>query len=77
METSLALVAAGLGVAILPEGMARRHHRVFRIKPLPQEKTYSEIGIATLREGRTPLLDHLILTARQFAPGMQPAPVAD
>ena len=67
METALALVAAGLGVAILPEGMARRHHRVFRIKTLQQEKTFSEIGIATLREGRTQLLDHLILTARQFA----------
>ena len=70
METALALVAAGLGVAILPEGMARRHHRVFHIKVLQQEKTYSEIGIATLREGRTPLLDHLILAARQFAPAV-------
>ena len=70
METALALVAAGLGVAILPEGMARRHHRVFRIKVLQQEKTYSEIGIATLREGRTQLLDHLILAARQFAPAV-------
>jgi DNA-binding transcriptional LysR family regulator len=68
METALALVAASLGVAILPQGIARRHHRIFRIKTLQQEKTSSEIGIATLREGKTPLLDHLILTARMFAP---------
>jgi DNA-binding transcriptional LysR family regulator len=66
METALALVAAGLGVAILPEGMARRHRHVFRIRTLDEEKIYSEIGIATLEEGKTPLLDHLIFTARRF-----------
>lgn len=67
MDTALALVAAGLGVAILPEGMAKRHRRVFRIKTLGRDKTKSEIGIATLQDGKTPLLEHLIATARKLA----------
>jgi DNA-binding transcriptional LysR family regulator len=68
MDTALALVAAGLGVAILPEGITRRHRRVFRIKVLNREKVYSEIGIATPRDRQTLLLGHLISTAKQCAP---------
>ncbi len=67
METALALVAAGLGVAILPEGMTKRRRRVFRIKTLSQEKTKSEIGIATVNGRESPLLEHLVTTAKKLA----------
>jgi LysR family transcriptional regulator, benzoate and cis,cis-muconate-responsive activator of ben and cat genes len=67
MATALALVAAGLGVAILPEGMTRRSGRVFRVKSLPREKVYSEIGIMTRRDMKSPLLRHLVTTAKDFA----------
>jgi LysR family transcriptional regulator, benzoate and cis,cis-muconate-responsive activator of ben and cat genes len=66
MATALALVAAGLGVAILPEGITSRSQRVFKIKSLKQEKVYSEIGIATRRDAQTPLLRHLITTTKDF-----------
>lgn len=63
IETALTLVAAGLGVAILPEGITRRHRRVFKIKVLSREKVYSEIGIATQRDGQTPLLRQIYTNA--------------
>ncbi len=66
MATALALVAAGLGVAILPEGITKRSQRVFKAKTLKQEKAYSEIGIATRQDTETPLLRHLITTAKDF-----------
>jgi DNA-binding transcriptional LysR family regulator len=65
METALVLVGAGLGVAILPEGITRRSRRTLKIKVLNREKTYSEIGIATARDRQTPLVQHLIATAKQ------------
>jgi DNA-binding transcriptional LysR family regulator len=65
METALVLVGAGLGVAIVPEGITRRSRRTLKIKVLNKEKTYSEIGIATVRDRQTPLVQHLIATAKQ------------
>lgn len=65
MSTALALVAAGLGVAILPEGITRAHRRLVSVKVLEREKIRSEIGIATLATGQTTLLQHLIATAKQ------------
>jgi len=65
MNTAVALVAAGLGVAILPEGITRGHRRVLVIKVLQREKTRSEIGIATLTNRQSPLLRHLMATAKQ------------
>jgi DNA-binding transcriptional LysR family regulator len=64
MDTALALVAAGLGVAILPEGIVRGNRRVFKIKVLHNEKVRSEIGIATRQDNQSPLLQHLIDTAK-------------
>lgn len=65
MHTALVLVAAGLGVAILPEGITRRNRRSLKVKVLNREKTYSEIGIATALGRQTPLLQHLVTTAKQ------------
>ena len=66
MSTALALVDAGLGVAILPAGMAQdQQRRTLAVKVLQREKIYSEIGIAVPAKRRLPLLDHLIATAKQ------------
>lgn len=65
MSTALALVAAGLGVAILPEGITRGHRHLVSVKVLQREKIRSEIGIATLGTRQTTLLQHLIATAKQ------------
>jgi DNA-binding transcriptional LysR family regulator len=64
MSTALALVAAGLGVAILPEGITRPHRHLVSVKVLERERIRSEIGIATLATGQTTLLQNLIATAK-------------
>jgi DNA-binding transcriptional LysR family regulator len=66
METALMLVAAGLGVAILPEGITRRNRKIVAVTVLNREKIRSEIGIATIRNKQTPLLQHLIATAKKI-----------
>jgi LysR family transcriptional regulator, benzoate and cis,cis-muconate-responsive activator of ben and cat genes len=66
MATALALVAAGLGVAILPQGITNRSRRVLKIKVLNREKIHSEIGLAIPHANRTPLLGHLFATAMAF-----------
>jgi LysR family transcriptional regulator, benzoate and cis,cis-muconate-responsive activator of ben and cat genes len=66
MDTALALVAAGMGVAILPEGVANRSRRVLKVKPLIKESTRSQIGIAVARDTSDPLRDNLIALAKKI-----------
>jgi len=66
METALMLVAAGMGVAILPEGITRRNRKIVAVTVLNREKIRSEIGIATAQNKQTPLLQHLIATAKKI-----------
>jgi LysR family transcriptional regulator, benzoate and cis,cis-muconate-responsive activator of ben and cat genes len=65
MDTALALVSAGMGVAIMPEGVANRRRRVLKIKPLLRERTRSEIGIAVARDTADPLRDNLLALAQR------------
>ena len=65
MDTAVALVAAGLGVAILPEGITRRNRRILAVKVLARQKIQSEIGIAVLADRQTPLVRRLIAVAQQ------------
>jgi len=65
MDTALALVAAGMGVAILPEGVANRHRRVLLIKGLIGETTRSQMGIAVARDHGDPLRENLIALAKR------------
>jgi LysR family transcriptional regulator, benzoate and cis,cis-muconate-responsive activator of ben and cat genes len=66
METALMLVAAGMGVAILPEGITRRNRKIVAVTVLNREKIRSEIGIATAQNKQTPLLQQLIATAKKI-----------
>ena len=66
MDTALVLVAASIGVAILPEGIARRSRSGLKVKPLPAEKAISEIGVAVQSSRATPLLQRFVKVAKQF-----------
>ncbi len=66
METALVLVAAGLGVAILPEEITKRSRSVLAIKPLSTEKIVSEIGIAVVANRTTPLAQRFIHLSKQI-----------
>ncbi len=66
METALVLVAAGLGVAVLPEGITQRSRLPLAIKPLSNEKIMSEIGIALPANRITPLAQRLVAVSKQI-----------
>ena len=66
METALVLVAASIGVAILPEGIARRSRSGLKVKPLTAEKAISEIGVAVQTSRATPLLQRFVKVAKQL-----------
>jgi DNA-binding transcriptional LysR family regulator len=66
METALVLVAAGLGVAILPQGITQRSRSILKIEPLVGEKVLSEIGVATLTSRTTPLLQRFVKISKEF-----------
>ncbi len=66
MDTALFLVAAGIGVAILPEGIARRSRSGVKVKPLTTESVISEIGVAVQTSRAAPLLQRFVKVAKQF-----------
>jgi DNA-binding transcriptional LysR family regulator len=63
METALALVSAGVGVAILPEGVARHYRRTLSVIPLKGERIRSEVGLALLKLNPPPLARRLVASA--------------
>ena len=67
MDTALALVAAGMGVAVLPEGVALRHQRTLVIKTLQKANARSEIGVAAAIEGANPMVANFIALAKKLA----------
>jgi len=66
MDTALALVAAGMGVAILPEGVANRHRGVLKVRPLRGESVRSQIGIAVALGRKNPMVENLIALATKM-----------
>jgi DNA-binding transcriptional LysR family regulator len=66
MPTMLALVEAGVGVAIVPEGLALRRSNELRIKSLASDKAQSKLGIAVRKENRNPLVRNLISVALEI-----------
>lgn len=65
MDTALALVAAGMGVAILPLGVAQRYRDEVLVKPLASEKIQSQIGIAVLESSKDALIRNFITLAKR------------
>jgi DNA-binding transcriptional LysR family regulator len=66
MPTMLALVEAGVGVAIVPEGLARRHSKESRIMSLASDEARSNLGIAVCKANRDPLVRNLIAVALEI-----------
>ncbi len=66
MDTALVLVAAGMGVAILPEAIARRSRSGVKVKPLTTERIISEIGVATSANRATPLLQRFVSVSKRI-----------
>jgi len=63
METLLALVGAGVGVAVAPRGLVQRQMRALVIKPLPSNAPQSEIGLAIRSSQDWPLTNNLLQLA--------------
>jgi DNA-binding transcriptional LysR family regulator len=59
METMLAMVAAGAGVAVAPLGLVRRQTRSLVIRNLPAKSPRSEIGLAIRNDRNDPLTTRL------------------
>src|SRR5271155_2737424 len=59
LETMLAMVAAGVGIAVAPEGLVRRRVRNIAVRHLPPGSALSEIGLAVRSYHDDPLIRNL------------------
>ncbi len=66
IHTTVALVAAGLGIAILPQSVVLTQSRNVVVKPLPSSAGFSEIAIAVRRLGNSSLVESFIQVADTF-----------
>jgi DNA-binding transcriptional LysR family regulator len=64
MYTAIALVAAGAGIAILPQSVALAQSRNVVIKLLPKSTGYSEIALATRAGNNSSLVRSFVSVAR-------------
>jgi DNA-binding transcriptional LysR family regulator len=66
MYTAIALVAAGVGVAILPQSVVLAQSRNVLIKPLPSSAGLSEIAIAVRRLDTSSLVESFVQVAQKY-----------
>jgi DNA-binding transcriptional LysR family regulator len=66
MYTAIALVAAGVGIAILPRSVVLAQPRNVLIKPLPASTGLSEIAIAVRRFENSSLVESFVQAAENF-----------
>jgi DNA-binding transcriptional LysR family regulator len=66
MYTAIALVAAGVGIAILPRSVVLAQPRNVLIKPLPASAGLSEIAIAVRRFENSSLVESFVQAAENF-----------
>jgi len=64
MYTAIALVAAGVGIAIVPQSVALAQSRKIVMKPLPQSTRHSEIALATRAGNSSSLVRSFVAVAR-------------
>jgi DNA-binding transcriptional LysR family regulator len=66
METMLAMVAAGVGIAVTPQGLVRRQVRNVAVRNLPPQTAMSEIGLAVRSNHDNPLIHKLSQISRSL-----------
>jgi DNA-binding transcriptional LysR family regulator len=66
MYTVVALVAAGVGIAILPQSVVLAQSRNVLVKPLFSSAGLSEIAIAVRRAGSSSLIESFTQVAETF-----------
>jgi DNA-binding transcriptional LysR family regulator len=66
METMLAMVAAGVGIAVAPQGLVRRRVRNIAVRHLPSDSALSEIGLAVRSDHDDPLIRNLRRISRSL-----------
>jgi len=67
MYTAISLVAAGVGVAVLPRSVVLAQSAAVVMKPLPEAVGVSEIAIATRRDEPSDLIHSFVTFAAEFA----------
>jgi DNA-binding transcriptional LysR family regulator len=68
MYTAISLVAAGVGVAVLPRSVVLAQSAAVVMKPLPETLGVSEIAIAMRRNEPSELIHSFVTFAAEFAP---------
>lgn len=66
MYTAISLVAAGSGIAILPQSVVLAQSKNVVIKKLPLSVAISEIAIAVRKDDSSPLTEAFVTMARDF-----------
>ncbi len=65
MQTILSLVAAGIGVALIPESVQNLRTDRIVYRPLQERTQVTGLAIAWLRASTSPLTDHFVAVARE------------
>ena len=66
MYTAISLVAAGSGIAILPQSVVLAQSKNVVMKKLPSSVAISEIAIAVRKDDSSPLTEAFVTMARDF-----------
>lgn len=69
MQTILSLVAAGIGIALIPASVQNLRNEGVHYKPLRERAPVTGIALAWLRDSKSPVMDHFIDVAREVARG--------
>ncbi|MGH9961926.1 MAG: LysR family substrate-binding domain-containing protein, partial [Pyrinomonadaceae bacterium] len=69
MQTILSLVAAGIGVALIPASVQSLRNEGIHYKPLRERASVTGIALAWLLDSNSPVMDHFIEVAKEVARG--------
>jgi DNA-binding transcriptional LysR family regulator len=64
MQTAISLVAAGLGVALLPASVQHLHRDGVVYRPLPDDAPRTELAVISRKEDASPVLENFLAIVR-------------
>ncbi len=65
MQTAISLVAAGLGIALLPASVQHLHRDGVVYRPLPDSAPRTELAVVTRKEDASPALQNFLCIVRE------------